>query len=584
MNFLRNLVASIFGTFIALGLIFVLFFVAAAALGETENVVVAENSVLEIKLETLVKDYAPKSNDPFEEILGLSDDKIGLNSIINAIENAKYDDNIKGISITTLGVNAGIAQTQAIRNKLVEFKETGKFIKAYADIYDQKSYYFSSVADSIYLNPVGAIDFKGLSSEILFFKDLEEKSGVTMEVIRHGKYKSAVEPFLYNEMSKDNRAQITAFLTSIWEEIVEDISKSRNLSATELNTIADNLLARNAALAIENKIIDEAIYSDEYENKLKLELGVSFDENLPKISISDYISTGKGRIKSTASNKIAVIYAQGEIIYGKGDEDFIGQDLLIKALKKARKDKNVKAIVLRVNSPGGSALASELIWRELELTKKDLPIVVSMGNVAASGGYYLACNANKIFAEPTTITGSIGVFGVIPNFSKLSKNIGVNAEQVSTNKGANYSVFEPMTNEFRLVTTEGVEAVYTTFLQRVANGRNMTVEAVDKVAQGRVWSGTDALNNGLIDTLGNLDDAVLYAAELAEVTDYKVRNYPNYKVELEDRFNSLPFMKSTEKVLIEELGEENFKIYKTIKQFSRLKGIQARLPYVIDVQ
>ena len=584
MNFLRNLVASIFGTFIALGLIFVLFFVAAAALGQTEKVSVAENSVLEIKLETLVKDYAPKSNDPFDEIFGFGDDKIGLNSIINAIENAKYDDNIKGISITTLGVNAGIAQTQAIRDKLVEFKETGKFIKAYADIYDQKSYYFSSVADSIYLNPVGAIDFKGLSSEILFFKDLEEKSGVTMEVIRHGKYKSAVEPFLYNEMSKDNRAQITAFLTSIWEEMVEDISSSRSLTVNELNMIADNLLARNATLAIENKIIDEAIYSDEYENKLKLELGVSFDENLPKISISDYILSGKGRIKSTASNKIAVIYAQGEIIYGKGDADFIGQDLLIKALKKARKDKNVKAIVLRINSPGGSALASELIWRELELTKKELPIVVSMGNVAASGGYYLACNANKIFAESTTITGSIGVFGVIPNFSKLSKTIGINAEQVSTNKAANYSVFEPMTDEFRLVTTEGVEAVYTTFLQRVADGRNMTIEAVDEVAQGRVWSGTDALNNGLIDALGNLDDAVLYAAELAEVTDYKVRNYPNYKVELEDRFSSFPFMKSKEKVLIEELGEENFKIYQTIKQFSKLKGIQARLPYIIDVQ
>ncbi|NOR27036.1 MAG: signal peptide peptidase SppA [Lutibacter sp.] len=584
MNFLRNLVASIFGTFIALGLIFVLFFVAAAALGQTEKVSVAENSVLEIKLETLVKDYAPKSNDPFDEIFGFGDDKIGLNSIINAIENAKYDDNIKGISITTLGVNAGIAQTQEIRNKLVEFKEAGKFIKAYADIYDQKSYYFSSVADSIFLNPVGAIDFKGLSSEILFFKDLEDKSGITMEVIRHGKYKSAVEPFLYNEMSKDNRAQITAFLTSIWEEIVEDIAISRNLSTIELNTIADNLLARNATLAIENKIIDEAIYSDEYENKLKLELGISLDNKLPKISIADYILSGKGRIKSTASNKIAVIYAQGEIIYGKGDEDFIGQDLLIKALKKARKDKNVKAIVLRVNSPGGSALASELIWRELELTKKELPIVVSMGNVAASGGYYLACNANKIFAEPTTITGSIGVFGVIPNFSKLSKNIGINAEQVSTNKGANYSVFEPMTDEFRLVTTEGVEAVYTTFLQRVADGRNMTIEAVDKVAQGRVWSGTDALNNGLIDALGNLDDAVLYAAELAEVTDYKVRNYPNYKVELEDRFRSFPFMKSKEKVLIEELGEGNFKIYQTIKQFSKLKGIQARLPYIIDVQ
>jgi len=584
MNFLRNLLASIFGTLIALGLILVLFLVVAAALGDTKKITVKKNSVLEIKLEAIVKDYAPKSDNPFDEILGFNDNKIGLNAIINAIENAKTDENIKGISITTLGVNAGIAQTQAIRNKLLEFKETGKFIKAYADIYDQKSYYFSSVADSIFLNPVGAIDFKGLSTEVLFYKDLEDKTGVNIEVIRHGKYKSAVEPFLYNEMSPENRDQITIFLKSIWDEMVIDISKSRNITIEKINTIADNLLARNAKLAVENNIIDAAVYSDEYTNKLKEATGVGVDDKLNKISIADYISIGKGRLISTASDKIAVIYAQGEIIYGKGDENFIGQGLIVKALKKARNTTSVKAIVLRVNSPGGSALASELIWRELELTKEKLPLVVSMGNLAASGGYYLACNADRIFAEPTTITGSIGVFGVIPNFSKLANTIGINAEQVSTNKGANYSVFEPMTDEFRLVTTEGVEAVYTTFLDRVSKGRNMTVEAVDSIAQGRVWSGVDALDNGLVDELGNLEDAILYAAELAEITDYRVRNYPSYKIELEDRFNSFPFMKSKEKVLKEELGESNYKIYQTIKEVSKLEGVQARMPYVIDIK
>ena len=584
MKFLRNLLASIFGTLIALGLIFMLFILIAAAFGDTKEIIVAKNSVLELRLETLVKDYAPKSDDPFDEIFGFNDDKIGLNQVLNAIENAKYDDKIKGISITTLGVNAGIAQTQAIRNKLIEFKETGKFIKSYADIYDQKSYYFASVADSMFVNPVGAIDFKGLSSEILFYKDLEDKTGVKMEVIRHGKYKSAVEPYLYNEMSDANREQITTFLKSIWNEMVNDISESRNLSSKEINDIADNLLARNATLAIENKLIDGAIYSDEYLNKLKIAVGTDLDEDLNSVSIGNYIATGKGRIKSTASNKIAVIYAQGEIIYGKGDENFIGQDLIIKALKKARNASNVKAIVLRVNSPGGSALASELIWRELELTKEKKPLVVSMGNLAASGGYYIACNSNRIFAEPTTITGSIGVFGVIPNFSELAKNIGVNAEQVSTNSGANYSVFEPMSNEFRNVTTEGVEQVYTTFIERVAKGRGMTTVEVDKIAQGRVWSGVDALENGLVDELGNLDDAISYAADLAEVTDYKVRNYPNYKVDLEDRFNKFPFMKTKEKVLIEELGEDNYKIYQSIKQLSKLKGVQARMPMLIEIK
>ena len=584
MNFLRNLFASIFGTLIALGIIIVLFLLIAAALGDSKKISVKTNSVLEIKLEKQVKDYAPKSENPFDEILGFNDEKIGLNTIINAIENAKYDENIKGISISTLGVNAGVAQTQAIRNKLVEFKETGKFVMAYADVYDQKSYYFSSVADSIFLNPVGSIDFKGLSSEILFYKDLEDKTGVTMEVIRHGKYKGAVEPFLYNEMSTENREQITTFLKSIWDEMVVDISKSRNISIEQINTIADNLLARNATLAIENAIIDATAYVDQYNQKLKAAIGISEDDDLNKITIVDYIASGKGRVSSTASNKIAVIYAQGEIIYGKGNEDLIGQDLIIKALKKARNTSSVKAIVLRVNSPGGSALASELIWRELELTKEKLPLVVSMGNVAASGGYYLACNADKIFAEPTTITGSIGVFGVIPNVSNFAKNIGINAEQVSTNTGANYSAFEPMTDEFRTVTTEGVEAVYTTFLERVANGRNMTIEAVDSIAQGRVWSGVDALNNGLVDELGNLDDAVSYAAELAEITDYKVRNYPSYKVDLEDRFNTFPFMKTKEKILIEELGEHNYKIYQSIKELSKLKGIQTRLPFIINIK
>lgn len=584
MKFLRNLLASIFGTLIALGVVFILFLIVVAAISETEKITVKMNSVLQINLETLVKDYAPKSSDPIDELLGFNDNKIGLNEILNAIENAKDDAKIKGISISTLGVYAGIAQTQAIRNKLKEFKESGKFINAYADVYTQKSYYLSSVADSIFLNPVGFMDFKGLSAEILFYKDLENKTGVKMEVVRHGKYKSAVEPFLYNEMSAENRVQITSFLKSIWTEMLVEISESRNISIDELNGIADKLLARNPNLAIENNMIDGAIYLDEYNDRLKLACGISLDDKLQTVSIEDYISTGKGRIRSTASNRIAVIYAQGEILYGEGDENYIGPELIIKALRKARNTSSVKGIVLRINSPGGSALASEMIWRELELTKEEVPLVVSMGNLAASGGYYLACNADRIFAEPTTITGSIGVFGVIPNVSKLAATIGVNAEQVRTNKGPNYSVFEPMTDEFRAVIKEGIEEIYSTFLERVATGRAMTVQAVDSIAQGRVWSGAEALNNGLIDELGNLEDAISYAAELAEITDYKVRNYPSYKVNFEDRFNNFPFMISKEKVLIEEIGEENYKIYQNLKYFSKLKGIQARIPYVFDIK
>ena len=584
MKFLRNLLAAILGTFIALGIIFMLAMIVVSAISKSEKISVQTNSVLEINLQTRVKDYAPKSSDPFNEIFGMREEKMGLNEIINAIENAKYDSNIKGISISTIWVNAGIAQTQAIRNKLEEFKETGKFIHAYADVYDQKSYYLSSVADSVFLNPIGAIDFKGLSSEILFFKDFEDKTGVKMEVIRHGKYKDAVEPYLFNEMSDDNRNQMSSFINSIWGEMLVEISESRNVSVEELNGIADGLLARNAKLATKNNIIDEAIYLDEYNDKLKLASGISLSNKLHTISLEDYISTGKGRIRSTASNKIAVIYAQGDIVYGKGDENFVGQELMIDALRKARKSSSVKAIVLRVNSPGGSALASELIWRELELTKEKVPLVVSMGNLATSGGYYLACNADRIFAEPTTITGSIGVFGIIPNVSILADKIGINAEQVSTNKGPKYSVFEPMTDEFRAISKESIEAIYFTFLDRVAAGRDMNVQAVDSIAQGRVWSGVEALSNGLIDELGNLNDAIFYAAELAGISDYRVHNYPSYKVELEDLFDGFPFVKTKEKIMADELGQENYKIYQTIKQFSNLKGIQARIPFIMEIK
>jgi len=584
MKFLRNLLAAILGTFIALGIIFMLAMIVVSAISKSEKISVQTNSVLEINLQTRVKDYAPKSSDPFNEIFGMREEKMGLNEIINAIENAKYDSNIKGISISTIWVNAGIAQTQAIRNKLEEFKETGKFIHAYADVYDQKSYYLSSVADSVFLNPIGAIDFKGLSSEILFFKDFEDKTGVKMEVIRHGKYKDAVEPYLFNEMSDDNRNQMSSFINSIWGEMLVEISESRNVSVEELNGIADGLLARNAKLATKNNIIDEAIYLDEYNDKLKLASGISLSNKLHTISLEDYISTGKGRIRSTASNKIAVIYAQGDIVYGKGDENFVGQELMIDALRKARKSSSVKAIVLRVNSPGGSALASELIWRELELTKEKVPLVVSMGNLATSGGYYLACNADRIFAEPTTITGSIGVFGIIPNVSILADKIGINAEQVSTNKGPKYSVFEPMTDEFRAISKESIEAIYFTFLDRVAAGRDMNVQAVDSIAQGRVWSGVEALSNGLIDELGNLNDAIFYAAELAGISDYRVHNYPSYKVELEDLFDGFPFVKTKEKIMVDELGQENYKIYQTIKQFSNLKGIQARIPFIMEIK
>ena len=590
MTFLRELLAVILGVFIAMGIMFLilLLFVSASAsaFGDDKKVVVKNNSVLELKLENQIKDYAPKSSDPFEELFGFEEDKAGLQDILNAIENAKTDDNVKGISINTLFINGGIAQTQAIRDKLVEFKESGKFIFAYADFYAQKNYYLSSVADSIFVNPVGGVDFKGLASELLYFKDFQDKTGVKMEVIRHGKYKSAVEPFLTNKMSDANREQMTSFLGSIWVEILTDIGISRDKTNDELNAIADDLLARNPELAIENNMIDGELYMDEYENKLKSLIDIDLDSKLNIISVGDYIASGKGRIKSTASDKVAIIYAQGEILYGEGEEDYIGQGKIIESLKKIRKDDKIKAVVLRVNSPGGSALASDLIWRELELTKKEKPLVVSMGNYAASGGYYIACNADKIIAEPTTITGSIGVFGMIPNVSKLADNLGINAEQVGTNRQSlGYSAFEPMNDDFHDYVKESIEDIYETFVDRVSKGRNMSFAKVDSIGQGRVWTGTEAIQNGLVDELGSLEDAVRIAAELAEITDYRTTDYPRFKKDFKDAFKISPFTaKATENLIKEELGIENYTIYKSIKQFSKLKGIQARLPFVIEIK
>ncbi len=551
-----------------------------SVINKEEEVVVKSNSVLEINLKNIVKDYAPKSDNPFDAVF--SEDIFQLSSIINAIENAKYDDNIKGISINNLTVNAGIAQLQTIRKKLIEFKESGKFITAYADLYTQKNYYLSSVADAVYVTPYGNVEFRGLSSERLFYKDFQDKYGVKMEVIRHGKYKSAVEGYLDNKMSDANREQISSFLNSIWTVFLEDISESRNISISELNNIADNLLGRSSKLSVENKLIDAAIYKDEYTDILKELSGV---KKVNKISLQDYISTGKGRINSTSSNKIAILYAQGTMLYGKGDETYIGQESIIKAIRKIKKDKSVKAVVLRVNSPGGVALTGDLIGRELALLKVEKPLVVSMGNLAASGGYWIATNADKIYAEPTTITGSIGVFGTIPNFSGLANDIGINAEQVATNKqSTGYSIYEPMTDDFYNERKEGVERVYTTFLQRVADGRNMTIDAVDLVAQGRVWTGKEAQEIGLVDKLGGLEDALDGAAELAGLVDYKTTDYPKYKKNLEDTFKNFPFAMSRESLFKRELGKENYRIYTEIKQFSKLEGIQALLPYDIDIK
>ena len=550
-----------------------------------DGVVVKKNSILEIGLMMPILDYTGKDEaDPFAALWAA---EIGLDEIIHAIKVAKEDDDIEGISITTSFLQAGMAQTREIREALLDFKASGKFIMAHSDFYSQKDYYLASVADEVYMNPVGALDFKGLATEVLYYKDLQEKTGIKMEVIRHGKYKSAVEPFLSNTMSEENRTQLKELLTSIWDVMLDDLSASRNIAKADLNIIADTLGGRTPKLAVASGLLDGTLHFDQYEGLLKEKVGVGEDEELNYVSLTDYVQKSNRQKIQTGTDKVAVIYAQGEIFFGEGGKDQIGQGLIVDALKKATKNENVKAIVFRVDSPGGSALVSDIIWREMQLAKAVKPVVVSFGNVAASGGYYIGVGGDKIFAEPTTITGSIGVFGTIPNINELAKNVGINAEQVGTNKNSvDYSLFEPMSDSFRKVVLESIEETYGTFLERVAQGRNMTVAQVDSLAQGRVWSGVDAKANGLVDELGNLDDAIAAAAEMAGLESYSIRQYPKYKTDFERFMENLGGVKAKigQELIQEEIGTEAYKMLKEFKDLSKQEGIQAKMPFSLNIK
>jgi len=587
MNFIKRVLSTVTGIFVFLFICFALLLIIGLLAGSSsdEKVIVRDNSILNLKLDFPIKDYAGRT--VFKQYNFLNENrKDGLFNIIDAIKYAATDDKIKGISIDNNFIQAGYSQTKAIRDALLEFKKSDKFIVAYADIYTQKDYYLSSVADTVYMNPVGMMEFKGLSTERLYFKDFQEKSGLKMEVIRLGKYKSAVEPFLENEMSDNNREQIEVYLNGIWNEVKKEISVSRNIAIERLNTIADSLLSRTAPLAKSSKLIDKIAYYDAYENGLKHAVNLESSKKIKTISIKDYAMHTAQKLKTkSSSNKIAVIYAEGEIIYGEGDEQYVGQGAINRSLKKAREDDKVKAVVIRVNSPGGSALASELIWHEIELTKKVKPVIVSMGDVAASGGYYIACNADKIIAEPTTITGSIGVFGILPNVKGLADKWGINAEQVTTNKNAiPYSLFEPMNEEQEAFIKESISDIYELFTNRVAEGRGMTQEDVKEIAQGRVWTGNDALNSGLVDELGGLDVALKYAAEAAEIEDYKIREFPVFEKDLDKMLQDLGLAKAKSDILKEELGEANYKIMQEIKSMSKQKGIQLRFPFSTQIK
>lgn len=590
MNFLKNVLATFVGIILfcmmSFFLLMIVGVVAAAGSGSSTKST-KSNSIIKLDLEKVTNDYGGSIYIEDFDYKETSHD--GLINVLQAIDYAKSDDKIKGISIENNNSLLGLTQRKAIVDKLAEFKKTGKFVVAYADYYSQGEYYLASIADTVYMNPMGSLDFKGLASEVLYMKDLQEKSGIKMEVIRHGKYKSAVEPFLQQNMSAENREQLTVLLNSMWDSYVSTISKNRKISVEALNDVATNLNARTAVLAQENKLIDKIAYLDQYHSGIKKALGVKADDDINEIEILDYIKDVNLNMKKlSAKDQIAVIFAQGDIREGEGSVNTIGEGSINRALKAARNNDKVKAIVLRINSPGGSALTADIIWREIELTKKVKPVIVSMGDVAASGGYYIACNANRIFAEPGTITGSIGVFGMIPNFKKVADKFGVNAEAVTTHENAlGYSVFEEMSPKYKETLTESIEIIYDTFIGRVATGRNMTKEQVDELGQGRVWTGTMAKESGLVDELGSLDDAIAYAADLVKSTDYRISLYPEYKTELGELFRKLlgVSMQSAQQDAIKnEIGVENYELLQRMNYLKQTKGVQAMLPYQMNIR
>ena len=478
LNFLKRLVGSVLTMVISFFIIFfVIIGIIVSSSSDAEETTIKNNSVLKINFKGQIIDRGNDEID-IENIINQSEEKVGLNNILSSIEKAKKDDRIKGIYLNVENISASIATLEEIRNKLKEFKDsTNKFILSYSEVYGQSAYYISSVADEIYLHPQGMLELKGLAYQGMFFKNTLEKLELEAQIIRHGKFKSAVEPFMLEKMSKSNRMQVSRFLTSLWGDLTKGMSEGRSLSQKEINSMAQNLLIQEAYQALQYNLVDKLAFKDELVDSLKSKLNLTKDQKINFVSLNKYKDVSvKDKNTKYSKNKIAVIYATGEINGGEGSPESIGSEGLSKTIREAREDKNVKAIVLRVNSPGGSALASETILREMALAKEAKPVIVSMGDVAASGGYYIACQADTIVANPTTITGSIGVFGVLMNAKEMMNNkLGITIDTVKTNKHADIgTIFRPLTRLERQIIQNSVENVYDTFISRVALGRNLS--------------------------------------------------------------------------------------------------------------
>lgn len=586
-EFFKYLLASIIGIMIAgLLLLFITIGIISAMVSSADQPMqIQDNSVLFLKFDYQIVDRA--KHNPFEEMdfgpfQGVK--TVGLNDLLDCIRKAKADDKIKGIYLNPMDIQAGLGTVEEIRTALQDFKTSGKFIYAYGEFLSQKAYYLVTVADSVILNPKGAVDFRGLGSERNFYKKGLEKLGVEVQIVRHGKFKSAVEPYLLEKMSDENRLQTETYLKSIWNELLTDISASRKLGFDELNDIADMVATfRNADFAKQKNLVDGLKYKDQVIADLKKLTGTPEKDDVQAVEIQKYVKVPEKREqKGLARKKIAVIYASGSIDASVSGDGIVSEDLS-RSIREARRDSSIKAIVLRINSPGGSAYGSEVIWREVKLASETKPVIASMGDVAASGGYYIACAADTILANRTTITGSIGIFGMIPNAQKLmNEKLGITQDVVTTNEHSDMiSMTRPMSSFERNLMQEMIEDGYDTFISRVADGRKIEKDAVDSVGEGRVWAASNAKEIKLIDNYGGLTEAIALAKKMAGDDNYRIVNLPKLKDPFEELLKGFSgeakawFMKN-------ELGN-NYKYYKELKEIVSQKGILARMPYDIEI-
>ena len=586
-DFLKFTLATVTGIIISSVVLFfisilVVFSMVSSSESETQ---VRKNSVMMLDLNGTLTERSQEN--PLDFLMKEDYKTYGLDDILSSIRKAKENEDIKGIYIQATSLGAGFASLEEIRDALKDFKESGKFIVAYGDTYTQNLYYLSSVADKVLLNPQGMLEWRGLAATPMFFKDLLEKIGVEMQIFKVGTYKSAVEPFISTEMSPANREQVNVYLSSIWGQITSSVAESRNLSLEALNKDADRMLMfYPAEESVKNGLVDTLIYKNDVRDYLKNMVGIDKDDNMPVLGIQDMINVKKNVPRDKSGNVIAVYYAYGEIDGGSSasTDEGINSEKVIKDLRKLKDDENVKAVVLRVNSPGGSAYGSEQIWYAVNQLKKEKPVIVSMGDYAASGGYYIACNADTIVAEPTTLTGSIGIFGMMPNAKGLTEKLGVNFDVVKTNPYADFgNLTRPMNDGEKGLMQMYVNKGYELFLTRCSDGRGISMEELDKIAQGRVWTGSTAKELGLVDELGGLDKALEIAIAKAGVDAYTVMNYPKKEGFLESLMNTNPGNYIKARMLNGKMNDV-YRQFSIIENFDKIDRIQARVPFELNIQ